>query len=246
LFKFQLSIVIPILNESNNILKLTNKLKKYLYNIKYEIIFVDDNSDDNSKYILKKLKKKYKFFKPIYRKKIRDLTQSCFDGIKKSKYQNILIMDGDLQHDPKYIPKFISLFKKKVDIVIGARPLIKGPNSGLSEIRRLASIILIYLFSIFNIRTVDPMSGFFLFKKNIYIKNKNFFYGKGFKILADFLINSKVKPIIKDCFINFKQRHFDKSKMNFKILNLLIQFYFYSLYKRIVILIKNLFISRIF
>jgi dolichol-phosphate mannosyltransferase len=86
-------------------------------------------------------------------------------------------MDGDLQHDPKYIPKMIGLMKHNIDIVIGARPLIKGPNAGLSETRRLVSKILIYLFSIFKINTSDPMSGFFLFKKKLFMRKiKNIFW----------------------------------------------------------------------
>ena len=166
--KFNLSIIIPVFNESNNIQKLTYKIIKQMSSVNFEIIFIDDNSFDNSQIILKKFKKRFKFFRPIFRFKTRDLTKSCFEGINKSKYKNILIMDGDLQHDPKYIPKMIKIYQKKsIDIVIGARPLIKGPNSGLSETRRLASKILIYLFSFFKIKTVDPMSGFFLFNKNI-------------------------------------------------------------------------------
>jgi dolichol-phosphate mannosyltransferase len=230
--KINLSIVIPILNESNNIEKLTNRIIKYLKNYKYEIIFVDDNSADNSRAILEKLKNKYNFFNPIFRKKKRDLTQSCFDGIKKSKFEFILIMDGDLQHDPKYIPKMADLMKNNNDIVIGARPLVKGPNAGLSETRRLASKILIYLFSIFRINTSDPMSGFFLFKKKLFKKNQKNLFGKGFKILADLLINSKKKLKTVDYFITFKRRHSDKSKMGFKILLILFQFYFFSLLKK--------------
>ena len=232
--KINLSIIIPILDESNNIEKLTYRIIKYLKKYNYEIIFVDDNSKDNSKVILEKLNKKYNFFNPIFRKKNRDLTQSCFDGIKKSKFEFILIMDGDLQHDPKYIPKMIDLMKHNIDIdiVIGARPLIKGPNAGLSETRRLVSKILIYLFSIFKINTLDPMSGFFLFKKKLYEKNKKHFFGKGFKILADLLINVEKKPKTVDIFIAFKRRINDKSKMGFKILLILIQFYFLSLLKK--------------
>ena len=105
--KFNLSIIIPVFNESRNIQKLTYKIKKQLNSINFELIFVDDNSTDGSKTILRKLEKNFKFFKPIFRFKKRDLTQSCFDGIKKSKFKNILIMDGDLQHDPKYVPKMI-------------------------------------------------------------------------------------------------------------------------------------------
>lgn len=229
------SIIIPAFNEEKNIQPLTKKILKNLKKFEFEIIFVDDNSNDESKSILLSLSKKYKFFNPILRKKQRDLTQSCFDGIEKSKYQNILIMDADLQHNPKYIPKMIKKFNKKIDIIIGARKLILGKNKGLSETRRYASIILIYLFQVFKIKTVDPMSGFFMFKKKIYVKNKSRFFGKGFKILADILINSKSKLITKDIYIDFDRRYKDKSKMNFKILFILIQFYITSLLKKLLI-----------
>ena len=229
------SIIIPAFNEEKNIQPLTKKILKNLKKFEFEIIFVDDNSNDESKSILLSLSKKYKFFNPILRKKQRDLTQSCFDGIEKSKYQNILIMDADLQHNPKYIPKMIKRFNKKIDVIIGARKLILGKNKGLSETRRYASIILIYLFQVFKIKTVDPMSGFFMFKKKIYVKNKSRFFGKGFKILADILINSKSKLITKDIYIDFDRRYKDKSKMNFKILFILIQFYITSLLKKLLI-----------
>ena len=112
--KNNLSIIIPALNEEKNIIPLTKKIIHHLKKFKFEIIFVDDNSSDESKKILNKLAKKHFFFKPILRKKKRDLTQSCFDGIKKSVYKNILIMDADLQHDPKYIPKMFDLFQNKL------------------------------------------------------------------------------------------------------------------------------------
>ena len=228
----KISIIIPILNEAENISILTQKINFYLKKIKYEIIFVDDNSSDHSKKILKNLKKKFKFFNPIFRNKKKDLTQSCFDGIKKSNFNTIVIMDGDMQHDPKYILKMYKIYiENNFDFVIGARPLFKRHNQGLSELRRFASILLIYLFSIFDIKTKDPMSGFFIFNKKIYIKNKTRFFGKGFKILADLLINSQEKIKIKDFKIKFKRRIGNKSKMNLKVLLLLVQFYLFSLIK---------------
>jgi dolichol-phosphate mannosyltransferase len=229
----EISIVIPALNEEKNIKPLTLRIIKVLKKTKFEIIFVDDNSTDQSKKILLALSKKYKFFNPVLRKKNRDLTQSCFDGIKRSKYQNILILDADLQHDPKYIPQMSKEFYKGKDVVIGARKLTSGKNKGLSETRRFASVFLIFLFKIFNIQTKDPMSGFFLFKKDIYLKNKNRFFGKGFKILADLLINSKAKLKTKDVFIDFNRRYESESKMNFKILLILIQFYIVSLMRKL-------------
>ena len=232
--KSKISIVIPSLNEEKNIEPLTKKIIKNLKNIKFEIIFVDDNSIDRSRSVLLALSKKYKFFNPILRKKDRDLTQSCFDGIERSKYSNILIMDADLQHDPKYIPKMLKVFNNK-DVVIGARKLISGRNKGLTEFRRFASVILIFLFKIFDIKTSDPMSGFFMFKKKLFKKNKKFYFGKGFKILADILINSREKLKTKDMYIDFNRRYESESKMNFKILLILIQFYFRSLFKKLLI-----------
>ena len=61
-----LSIVIPILNENHNIIILVNQIKKYLKKIRYEIIFIDDNSTDNSLKTLKILKKKIKKFHFIF------------------------------------------------------------------------------------------------------------------------------------------------------------------------------------
>ena len=229
----ELSLVIPILNEEKNIVPLTKKIIQNLKKIKYEIIFVDDSSSDNSKFKLKVLKKKYKFFRPIFRKKKKDLTQSCFDGIRRSKFENILIMDGDLQHNPKYIKKMFKIYKKyDLDIVIGSRKLLSGKNLGLSELRRFTSITLIYFFRIFKIKTNDPMSGFFIFRKEIYYKNKNFFFGKGFKILADFLINSKQNLKTRDITIDFNRRYNSESKMSLRVLFILIQFYLLSLLKK--------------
>ena len=232
----KISIVIPILNEEKNIYPLTNQIIKSLKKTKFEIIFVDDSSEDNSKKILRELEKKYKFFNPIFRVKKRDLCKSCFSGIERSKFNNVLIMDGDLQHDPKYIPAMIKTIQKNnIDIVVGARKLYKPNNKGLTEIRRFASVILIFFFKFFSIKTADPMSGFFLFKKKIYYENKRYFFGKGFKILVDFIINSKPKPKTADVFIDFKRRYHNSSKMNYKILLILIQFYIVNIFKKLFI-----------
>ena len=234
--KKSLSIIIPVLNEELNIIPLTNKIIKILKKYKFEIIFVDDSSTDNSKKILNKFKLKYSFFNPIFRSSKRDLSKSCFNGIKKSKFQNILIMDGDLQHDPKYIPVMFDRYvKNNLDLVVGARKLYKPNNPGLSETRRFASVILIYFFSFLNINTKDPMSGFFLFKKKIFTKNKKRYFGKGFKILADLIINSKPRLKTEDVYIDFKGRYKNRSKMNYKILLILINFYLLSLWKKLFI-----------
>ncbi len=225
------SIIIPIFNEKNNISLLVSKINSYLKKYKYEIIFVDDSSTDGSKNILLKLNKKYKNLRVIFRKdKIRDLAKSCGDGFEISKFDNVIVMDGDLQHKPKYIPKMLAVYQKyNCDFVIGVRNLIKNRVKSLSFFRQSASFIIIKFFEIFfGKRTIDPMSGFFFFKKKIYIKNKKKLFLKGFKILAD-LIYSERKFLIKDVIIKFDYRRKGKSKLNFKVLLILLQFIFFKL-----------------
>ncbi len=222
-----LSIVIPILNENHNIIILVNQIKKYLKKIRYEIIFIDDNSTDNSLKTLKILKKKNKKISFYIHNGSRDLTKSCFLGINKSKFQNVLIMDGDLQHNPFYIPKMLKIMNSKnIDLVIGSRNFKKRENKSLSRLRLGASKILIYILKILSKKNLkDPMSGFFLFNKKIYFKNKKKFYSKGYKILADFIYNvPSIK--IKEIDIKFRTRKFGSSKMNFNILFLLLVFIF--------------------
>ena len=144
-------------------------------------------------------------------------------------------MDGDLQHNPKYIKKMMKLINNNpLDVVVGARKLSAGINKGLTETRRFASVVLIYFFRVFNIKTSDPMSGFFLIKKKIFLKNKKFLFGKGFKILADILINSQQNLAVKDIWIDFDRRYESKSKMNYKVLLIIIYFYFRCLLKKII------------
>ena len=230
--KNSLSIIIPVLNEKQNLINLTNKIYRNTKGLKFEIIFIDDNSEDGSHKILKMLKKKYKNFKFYIRKKERDLTQSCFFGINKSKYKNILIMDGDGQHDPKYIKKMLNVFlRKKADFVVGARKF-EDINESLNFFRFYASKILIFLFEIlFKFKTSDPMTGYFLFKKDFFLKNKKFFFGKGYKILADLIYSTPQRLKIIDYKIKFLKRKSEKSKMSLKVLLILILFIFLRIIK---------------
>ena len=174
----ELSIIIPILNEAKNVLLLIpeiNKVRIKLNIKKFEILLIDDNSVDNIEFVVKKLKRKFKYLKLFIRKnKKKDLSQSCVFGFKRSSFKNILVMDGDNQHHPKYIIQLFNAYSKgDFDIVVGSRNLLKKSNVGLSFIRRLFSIILIFTINyLLGSKTKDPMSGFFIFKKKFLKKTK--------------------------------------------------------------------------
>ena len=227
------SIVIPVFNESKNLPLLINQIYKILKSKKFELIIVDDNSNDETKYIMKKIKKKnMKFF---IRKKDRDLTKSCVFGFEKSKYKNILVMDGDLQHRPIDILKLLKVYEnRKADFVIGTRKLFEKKEHNLGFLRLSASRLLILIVNFFlGRKTSDPMSGFFIFKKKIYTDNKNKLFNRGYKILMDLIYTDNKKRAIFDVGINFDTRKKGISKMNFKILIYLINMIIYKFYGKI-------------
>ena len=227
------SVVIPTYNEEQNVSLLINKIDKYLKNFFYEIIVIDDNSQDGTKLVLKEIKlckKNFLFY--IRKKKKRDLSQSLILGIKKTRFNNILIMDGDLQHNPKYLPKIIKIFfKKKIDFLICVRNFNK--RSGLSIVRYFLSLSIILLINILlGKRVSDPMSGFFIFNKKIYTLNKKKIYGKGFKLLFDLIYSSTKNFKINEYKIVFDKRRKNKSKMNLKVIYHIMVAIFYNLFLR--------------
>ena len=227
------TIVIPVYNEANNLGILIPKIYKELINLKFELIIVDDSSNDGTSKVLKKFKKKN--FKHIIRKKERDLSRSCIDGFKKASSKNIIVMDGDLQHKPADIKKFLNIFyKDNPDFVVGSRDLFKNKKHNLNLLRLYASRILILIVnSLLGNKTSDPMSGFFMFKKKIFKRSQKKLIKKGYKILLDLLyINNQMVRVI-DVNINFDSRMKGKSKMNLKILFYLISMILSKFFRRI-------------
>ena len=163
------------------------------------------------------------------------MSRSCVLGFNKAKYKNILVMDGDLQHQPKDIKKLLKIFQlKKAHIVIGSRELFTRKKHNLSFMRLSASRILIFIVNILlGNKTSDPMSGFFIFKKEIFIRNKYKLFNKGYKILMDLIYLDGKYQKIYDVKINFANRKKGESKMNMKILLSLIYMIIYKLYAKI-------------
>lgn len=141
-------------------------------------------------------------------------------------------MDADLQHDPKYLPRMINFFfSEKVDFLIGTRNFSKEI---FNQPRFIASLILIKIINVLvGHKAMDPMSGFFIFKKSIYLRNQKRLYGFGFKILFDLLYTEKKFLLIKNFSFKFKNRNYHKSKMNSKILFILIKMILFFFKKRL-------------
>ena len=222
-----ITIIVPTLNESENISRFFEKIAKVKF--KYELIFVDDNSSDNTRSEIKKIKKNN--VKLILRKnKNRDLAKSVFLGIEKSVYENILVLDCDLQHDIKSANLMQKVFfKNKLDLVVGSRFLKKKISGNLGFFRSISSLCFIFIINIlFKKKTTDPLSGFFICKKKIILKNKKNYFLNGYKILFDILYNSNKDLKKADIQINFGKRIVGSSKLNIKIVVIFIKQLFYT------------------
>mgnify|MGYP001404918405 CR=1 FL=1 len=117
------SVILPTLNEKGHIINLIENISDVFkkQNLEYEILVVDDSSNDGTDKIVKDYQKSNNFLKLISRLSLKkNLANSINDGIKASKFENIIWMDADFQHPPKYINKFIEL-SGSYDVVIASR-----------------------------------------------------------------------------------------------------------------------------
>jgi glycosyltransferase involved in cell wall biosynthesis len=115
-----LSIVIPVYNEEGNVGLLTDSIENGLRDYKYEIIYIDDYSTDNTKKEIKDLNNPNVVL--IELKRNYGQSSALAAGIAYAKGDYIVTMDGDMQNDPADIPKMLELAKKEDwDLVTGVR-----------------------------------------------------------------------------------------------------------------------------
>jgi glycosyltransferase involved in cell wall biosynthesis len=119
----RLSLVIPIFNEEENIVPLYRELKKVLETLerRYEIIFVDDGSDDAGSEVLKQLAQQDNMVKVIQLRKNFGQTAAIAAGVENAQGEIIVTMDGDGQNDPHDIPRLLEQLQQGYDVASGWR-----------------------------------------------------------------------------------------------------------------------------
>ncbi len=115
----KLSVIATVYNEQNNIIPFYEKLTKSLKNINYELLIIDDGSNDSSKEIIKSFKDKK--VKKIFLQSRRGKSFALYEGIKESTGEIIATIDADLQDEPHDIPLMIKELKKGYDLIDGWR-----------------------------------------------------------------------------------------------------------------------------
>ena len=215
----QVSIIIPTYNESRNIIQILKSIGENLpKNIIAEAIVVDDNSPDSTGKIvdeyLKNVKKIAGYTMDIiHRTSKNGLSSAILSGVQQAKGDTIVVMDSDFSHPPQIIPKMIESLKKyQCDLVIASRYISGGKINGWTLKRKLMSKVATLIAKKgLGVKTKDPMSGFFAFKKNI-LKGINF-DAIGYKILLEILVK-KSEIAVKEIPYTFENRSFGSSKLD--------------------------------
>ena len=222
------SIIVPFYNEQKNIsifhreiLKIINKIEK---KHKFEIIYIDDGSSDNTKKELLKLKKKNFLFKIIIHKKNYSQSHAIQSGINESKFENVIFLDGDLQNDPRDIKKLINHFKrKKLDMVIGWRKKRKD-----NFLRTISSVIANKIVNyLTNSKIHDNGCALKILKKKLLSDMS--LWGDFHRLIAARL--TELGANIEEIEVNHRKRISGKSKYGFsRVFNVLIDIIFIKLF----------------
>ena len=204
-----ISVVIPLLNEKESLLELTDSLNDVMksYNFSYEIIFIDDGSSDNSWDIIEELSSKSETIKGIKFQRNYGKSQALHAGFLKSQGKVVFTMDADLQDDPKEIPAMYDM------IINDNFDLISGWKK-----KRFDSVIFKNIPSkIFNfaarttsgIKLNDFNCGLKAFKKDV-IKSINV-YGEMHRYIPILAKNEGYKKI-GEKIVNHRPRKYGKTK----------------------------------
>ncbi len=115
------SIVIPLLNEAESLTELTERITKELkaINKKFELVFIDDGSTDDSIEVLKALKADHPEIHIIQFNRNFGKSAALSEGFKTATGEIVITMDADLQDDPAEIPRLINEIEKGNDLVSG-------------------------------------------------------------------------------------------------------------------------------
>src|ERR1700683_3130294 len=158
------SVIIPTLNERDNVHEIVSRLGKALAGQTWEVVFVDDDSGDGTLEVLHDLSRSDPRVRFLHRIGRRGLASAVTEGILSTSSPFVAVMDCDLQHDVAVLPTMLGRVREAdCDIVVASRFMATGGVGDWSKnrvvlsngARGLARLVL-------PSKMTDPMSGFFI------------------------------------------------------------------------------------
>jgi dolichol-phosphate mannosyltransferase len=212
----EVSIIVPALNEAENLRALAARLGRAMEGRFYEVLIVDDGSNDGTSDVCEQLRADYPI-RLLTRSNPSDgLSGAVLHGMNQAKGQLLVVMDADLQHPPEQVPDLLDpLIRAEADFVLGSRYVRGGATDhGWSFFRRANSHVATLLARPFAAGAHDPMSGFFALRRSTFESGKGL-DPVGYKIALELMCKCKVRQV-REVPIHFALREAGESKLNLK------------------------------
>ena len=162
----QLSVVIPVRNESGNVASLISEIDAALKHMTHEIVYVDDGSTDDTYSQLIALQATFSQLKIVRHAKSCGQSTAVRTGVKAAQFNWVATLDGDGQNDPADIPKLMAAVKDGIDLVGGNRRASRRDT----WIKRISSVIANTVRSkMLRDDTPDTGCGLKLFKRDVFL-----------------------------------------------------------------------------
>jgi len=212
----QLSVIVPTFNERDNVTTLFGQLETALAGTAWEVIFVDDNSPDGTWDVVRGLARRDGRVRCIRRVGRRGLSGACIEGILASSAPCAAVIDADLQHDETQLSKMLALLQGgDFDLVIGSRYIEGGNADSFDRQRAGASAFATELARrVLRVKIADPMSGFFMIRRDRFEQLAPQLSTQGFKILLDIVATARGDLRIKEIPYRFGARLHGESKLD--------------------------------
>ncbi len=214
----ELGVVIPTFKEAPNVRPLLAKLEAALQGVVWQAIFVDDDSPDGTAAEVKALAATDPRVICLRRIGRRGLAGAVIEGAMASAAPVVAVIDGDMQHDERLLPAMLAALKAdKADVVVGSRYLggAGSDASALGATREAGSRLANWLGQrVLHARLTDPMSGFFMIRRELIEAVAGQLATSGFKVLFDILASQKTPPRILELPYEFRTREAGDSKLD--------------------------------
>ena len=214
--RIDLAVVIPTYNERDNIPELIARLEEALLGLSWEMIFVDDDSPDETAALIAEYARHNSRIRLIHRIGRRGLSSACIEGILASTANSVAIMDADMQHDETILPQMLNTLRQdSLDLVVATRNAQGGSMGQFCRQRRLISHLGQRVSkAVCKCDISDPMSGYFLFTRSFFLEVVHHLHGGGFKILVDMLATSNRPVRLAEIGYTFRARKYGESKLD--------------------------------
>jgi dolichol-phosphate mannosyltransferase len=212
----ELSVIVPTFNEQDNVRAITEALERVLGDVRFEIVFVDDDSTDATRDVMAQLAAERRNIRVIHRIARRGLSTAVTEGMLSTTAPYIAVIDADLQHDERILPDMFKLLRSgEADLVIGSR-YVEGGDFGEWAANRVrvstAATRLAKLIASADIS--DPMSGFFAITRPALYRSVRDLSGQGYKILLDIVASASEPLRIRELPYTFRTRQAGESKLD--------------------------------